>query len=313
MDDKDILKKANAELRDAYDFDPRDPLFGLSTDDMRGNKISRRTTLRLLAASGTLGLAQVLPGLRPQPAMAAAHAGGELKAAWAGVGEITTLDPAQIGQVLQFQIASNVYSGLMHIDNNLVAQGDLAESWEVSADGLEYTIKLREGVTFHNGDAFDAEDVVFTFNRSSDPDQSRHSRVIANVAELQKLNDFEVKFVLKQPQASFMTKALERASGRAMTIVSRGGLETLGLSQYGITPIGTGPYKIASHTLGQAVMLEKFADYYDPDRPKLDKISIQPVDGVEPLAAALEAGDIQYVGGNPFPAQLIDRMTANPD
>ncbi len=313
MTDKDLMKRAEAEMRDAYDYDPRDPLFGLSKDDLRGNKISRRTTLRLLAAGGVLSMTQVLPGLRPSTAMAAGHGGGELNCAWAGVGEITTLDPAQIGQVLQFQIASNIYSGLMHIDNNLVAQGDLAESWEVSDNGLEYTIKLREGVTFHNGDAFNADDVVFTFERSSDPEKSRHSRVIGNVAELQKLNDFEVKFVLKQPQASFLTKALERASGRAMTIVSRGGLEALGVSQYGITPIGTGPYKVASHTLGQAVVLEKFAEYYDPERPKLDKITIQPVDGVEPLAAALEAGDIQYVGGNPFPSQLIERMRSNPD
>lgn len=313
MDDKDLIKRAEAELRDAYDFDPRDPLFGLKKDDMRGTKMTRRTTLRLLAVGGALGMAQVLPGLRPTKAMAAAHSGGELNCAWAGVGEITTLDPAQIGQVLQFQIASNIYSGLMHIDNALVAQGDLAEAWEVSEDGLEYTIKLREGVTFHNGDAFDAEDVVFTFNRSSDPDQSRHSRVIGNVAELQKLNDYEVKFVLKQPQASFLTKALERSSGRAMTIVSRGGLEALGLAQYGLTPIGTGPYKVVSHTLGQAVVLEKFADYYDPERPKIDKITIQPVDGVEPLAAAIEAGDIQYVGGNPVPTQLVSRFQENPD
>ena len=246
--------------------------------------------LRLLAAGGALSLSQVLPGLRPKTAMAAAHAGGELNCAWAGVGEIVTLDPAQIGQVLQFQIASNIYSGLMHIDNALVAQGDLAESWEVSADGLEYTIKLREGVTFHNGDAFNADDVEFTFNRSSDPEKSRHSRVIANVAELQKLNDFEVKFVLKQPQASFLTKALERASGRAMTIVSRGGLEALGDAQYGLTPIGTGPFKVVEHVLGQGVVLEKFADYYDPERPKLDKITIRPVDGVEPLAAAHRGG-----------------------
>ena len=127
-----------------------------------------------------------------------------------------TIDPAQINQVLQFQIASNVLSGLMHIDNSLVAQGDLAESWEVSADGLTYTITLREGVTFHNGDAFTSEDVLFTFNRSSDPEQSIHSRVIANVASLEALNDLEVKFTLKSPQASFLTKALERASGRAM-------------------------------------------------------------------------------------------------
>lgn len=313
MDDKDLINRAKAELRDAYDFDPRDPLFGLSKDDLRGSKMSRRATLRLLAAGGALGLAQVLPGLRPTQAMAAGHSGGELNCAWAGVGEITTLDPAQIGQVLQFQIASNIYSGLMHIDNSLVAQGDLAESWEVSENGLEYTIKLREGVTFHNGDAFNADDVVFTFNRSSDPEQSVHSRVIANVAELQKLNDFEVKFVLKKPQASFLTKALERASGRAMTIVSRGGLEQLGVAQYGLTPIGTGPYKVVEHQLGQGVVLEKFADYYDPERPKLDKITIKPVDGVEPLAAALEAGDVQYVGGNPVPTQLVERFQSNPD
>ncbi|MEM7523250.1 MAG: ABC transporter substrate-binding protein [Pseudomonadota bacterium] len=313
MDRKDLLKRAKAEMRDAYDYDPRDPLFGLNRDDLRGGAISRRATLRLLAAGGTLSLAQMLPGLGGGAAHAAGHAGGELTCAWAGVGEIVTLDPAQINQVLQFQIASNVYSGLMHIDNSLVAQGDLAESWEVSADGLEYAIKLREGVTFHNGDAFDAEDVLFTFNRSSDPEKSIHSRVIANVAELQKLNDYEVKFVLKKPQASFLTKALERASGRAMTIVSRGGLEALGTAQYGLTPIGTGPFKVAEHVLGQGVVLEKFADYYDLERPKLDKITIKPVDGVEPLAAAIEAGDVQYVGGNAVPTQLVERFQSNPD
>ena len=313
MTDKNLHQRAMDELKTAYDFDPRDPLYGLNRDDMRGTKISRRATLRLLAAGGTLTLAHVLPGLRPGAAMAGGHAGGELNAAWSGVGEIVTLDPAQINQVLQFQIASNVMSGLMHIDNSLVAQGDLAESWDVSEDGLEYTIKLREGVTFHNGDAFNADDVVFTFERSSDPEKSIHSRVIGNVSELQKLNDLEVKFVLKQPQASFLTKALERASGRAMTIVSRGGIEALGLAQYGLTPVGTGPFQVTSHQQGQNLVLEKFADYYDPERPKLDKITITTVDGVEPLAAAMEAGDIQYIGGNPVPAQLVDRFKNNPD
>ena len=145
MNDKDLIKRAKAELHDAYDYDQRDPMFGLTKEDLRGNQISRRATLRLLAAGGAaLGLAQVLPGLRATTAIADGHSGGELKCAWAGVGEITTLDPAQIGQVLQFQIASNIYSGLMHIDNSLVAQGDLAEIWEVSENGLEYIIKLRE-------------------------------------------------------------------------------------------------------------------------------------------------------------------------
>ena len=313
MKDEHLINKAEAEFRDALDFDQRDPLFGLSQAEMSGPMLSRRATLRLLAAGGALTMAHVLPGLRPNPAMAAGHGGGELRCAWAGVAEIVTLDPARINQVLQFQIASNVMSGLMHINNDLVAEGDLAESWEISADGLTYTVKLREGVTFHNGDAFNADDVLYTFARSSDPEQSIHSRVIANVTDLEKLNDFEVRFTLSKPQASFLTKALERASGRAMTIVSRRAIEEMGLSQYGLTPVGTGPFRITEHQLGGAVVMEKFAEYFDPERPKLDKITITPVDGTEPLAAALEAGDIDYIGGNPVPSELLDRFKANPD
>ena len=312
MEKDHLMKNAQTELENAYDFDPKDPLFGLSAQEMSGDKLSRRTTLRLLAAGGALTLANILPGLQPRVAMAGGH-GGELRCAWSGVGEIVTLDPAKINQVLQFQIASNVMSGLMHIDNSLVAQGDLADSWEVSSDGLEYKIKLKEGVTFHNGDAFNADDVLFTFNRSKDPEKSIHSRVIGNVRDLQKLNDYEVKFILEKPQASFLTKALERASGRAMTIVSRGALNSLGAEQYGLTPVGTGPFKVVKHQKGGSVILEKNQDYYDPERPKIDKIVITPVDGAEPLAAALEAGDVQYVGGNPIPSQLVERFQSNGD
>lgn len=313
MKHEDLIKKAKAELKEAHDFDPRDPLFGLNRTEMSGPKLSRRATLRLLAAGGALSMAHVLPGLRPTPAFAGGHGGGTLNCAWAGVAEITTLDPAQIGQVLQFQITSNVLSGLMHINNNLVSEGDLAETWEVSEDGRIYTIKLREGVTFHNGDAFTSEDVLFTFNRSSDPEQSRHSRVIANVAELEAMNDYEVKFTLKQPQASFLTKALERASGRAMTIVSRNAIEEMGLAAYGLKPVGTGPFKITEHELGGRVVLEKNENYWDPERPALDKVIITPVDGTEPLAAAIEAGDVDYIGGNPVPGELVDRFKSNGD
>lgn len=307
------LAQMRAAWKEANDFDPRDPLFGLRRDEMTGPQMSRRATLRLLAAGGALTAAHLVPGASSMARAAEGKPGGTLTCGWAGVTEIQTLDPAQIGQVLQFQIASNVLSGLMHIDSTLVARGDLAENWEVSHDGKVYTFKLREGVTFHNGDAFTADDVLFTYARSSDPKKSIHSKVIANVANLEKLNDHEVRFTLKNAQASFLTKALERSSGRAMTIVSKGALAKMGDAQYGLTPVGTGPFKVAEHVLGQGVVLEKFADYYDPERPKLDKIIIKPVDGVEPIAAALEAGDIQYIGGNPLAAQLIDRFKANPD
>src|SRR5688572_22313923 len=171
------------ELADAYDFDPRDPLFGLGAAALSGPRLERRVVLRLLAAAGMLTAGHLIGA--PRPAQAQGKAGGTLNCGWAGVGEIVTLDPAQINQVLQFQISSNVLSGLTHINAELIAQGDLAESWEVSDDGTEYTFKLREGVTFHNGDKFTAEDVLFTHQRSSDPQKSIHSAVLANVAAVE--------------------------------------------------------------------------------------------------------------------------------
>jgi ABC-type transport system substrate-binding protein len=299
------------ELKQAYDFDPKDPLFGLTRQQLGGPELQRRSVLRLLAAAGTLTAWHLMPGSGIKTAQAAS--GGHLKAGWAGVGEFRTLDPAQINQVLLFQIASNILSGLTHINPQLVAQGDLAADWSVSDDGREWIFNLREGVTFHNGDPFTADDVVFTYNRSKNPQNSIHSRVLSNVTDMVKIDDHTVKILLGAPQASFLTKTLERASGRAMTIVSRGGLEQLGESQYGLTPIGTGPFKVTSHTLGQSIVLERFENYYDPERPKLDKVTIIPIIDAEPLAAAIEAGDIQFIGGNPVAPELIDRFEANSD
>jgi len=308
----DHRNRLERELEQAHDFDPRDPMVGLSADDLSGAQLSRRAVLRLLAATGTLAAWQLTPmgGLR---SAAAAARGGTLSCGWAGVGEIRTLDPAQINQVLEFQITSNALSGLTHIGPDLIARGDLAESWTVSADGAEYVFKLRRGVTFHNGDKFDADDVLYTYNRSRDSTKSIHSRVLGNVSSVDKIDPYTVRFKLKHAQASFLTKTLERASGRAMTIVSRNALKSMGNAQYGLTPVGTGPFRVTQHQLGQGVVLERFANYYDPERPRLDKVIIKPISDPEALAAALESGDIQLIGGNPVPPQLVDRFVANPD
>lgn len=314
---RDEKARVEEEYKRAYDFDPKDPLFGLSKQEISGPKLSRRAFLRLTAASGgALSMAHLLGAagiLLPQPARVSAQSGGEMTAGWAGTAEITTLDPAQINQVLQFQVASNVLSGLTHVNADLVAEGDLATDWTVSDDGLEWTFNLREGVTWHNGDPFTADDVLFTYNRSKDPEQSIHSGNLVNVLELEKIDDFTVKLILERPQASLLVKTLERSSGRAMTIVNQNAIEEMGLEQYGLTPVGTGPFMVTEHQLGQGVVLEKFPDYYDPERPILDKITIIPIPENEPLAAAIETGDIHFIGGNGVAAELVDRFVANPD
>ena len=137
--------------------------------------------------------------------------------------------------------------------------------------------------------------------------------MIGNVVDVVAEDDHTVKLVLGAPQASLLTKTLERSSGRAMTIVSQGALEELGEPQYGLTPVGTGPFRVTAHQLGQTLVLERFDGYYDPARPKLDKVTIQPIIDAEPLAAAIEAGDIQLIGGNPIAPEIVDRFVANPD
>lgn len=323
----DLLDRAQQEYADAHNFDADDPLFGLTKEQLSGPKMGRRAVFRLMAAAGMLSMVDVLAGCSA-PAddgsgsggttetasePAAGGMGGEITAGWGGTAEITTLDPAQIGQVLQFQVTSNVLGGLMHITPQLIAEGDLAESWEPSDDGLEWTFTLKSGVTWHDGTPFTADDVVYTFNRSKDPEQSVHSSVLANVASLEKVDDLTVKFIMDKPQASFLVKTLERSSGRAMTIVSQKAIEEMGLEQYALTPVGTGPFKVTSHELGQSLVLERNENYYDSERPKLDKITIIPIPEPEPLAAAIEAGDIHLIGGNGAPGELIDRFEANPD
>lgn len=323
------MQQAQAEFAEAHNFDANDPLFGLTKAQLSGPKIGRRSVLRLMAAAGMLSITDLLVGCaapsetggsaeadgatETASESAAGASGGEMVAGWGGTAEVTTLDPAQIGQVLQFQVTSNVLSGLMHITPDLIAEGDLAETWEPSDDGLEWTFTLKEGVTWHDGESFTADDVIYTFNRSKDPEQSIHSSVLANVASIEKIDDLTVKFVMDQPQASFLVKTLERSSGRAMTIVSQKAIEEMGLEQYGLTPVGTGPFKVTSHELGQSLVLEKNENYYDPERPKLDKITIIPIPEPEPLAAAIEAGDIHLIGGNGAAPELIDRFEANPD
>lgn len=311
-------KRVQEEHERAYDFDPNDPLFGLTKNQISGPKLSRRSVLRLLAASGaalTLAPLMKAAGVMPEATTRIAAQDGlmELTAGWAGTAEITTLDPAQINQVLQFQVASNVLSGLTHINPDLVAEGDLAVDWTVSDDGLEWTFNLREGVTFHNGDPFTAADVVYTYNRSKNPELSIQSGTLANVLDVVAVDDLTVQITLERPQASLLVKTLERASGRAMTIVNQRAIEEMGTDQYGLLPVGTGPFRVTEHQLGQGVTLEKFENYYDPERPMLDKVTIIPIPEPEPLAAAIETGDIQIIGGNPVAAELVDRFVANPE
>jgi peptide/nickel transport system substrate-binding protein len=145
---------------------------------LSGPHVSRRTLLQLAAASGALGYASRLAGASAHPSSRSSFSllrqdvkqGGELR--WGfGLGQIPTLDPAQVNLgIVAGELLSNLFSGLVQFDEELGIIPDLAEAWEVSEDGLEYTFTLRSGLTFHNGDSLTANDFIYTYERTTNPD-----------------------------------------------------------------------------------------------------------------------------------------------
>lgn len=299
---------AMEDLRWAADFDPEDPRLGLNWEDLSSDRITRRTLLRLAIAAGALRY--LSPLLRPTPVFAQGQPGGELKAAW-DVREFSNFDPAFVNQVVQFTVTSNVLSGLTHIDAGLIPRPDLAESWEVSPDGVTWTFRLRRNVRWHNGDRFNADDVIFTFNRTRDPATGHLARSILNPVErLEKLDDFTVRFHMNEPRASFLMKITERSSGRVLTIVNRRALQEMG-REYTRRPVGTGPFRMTEHRLGERVVLEKFPDYFISGRPLLDRITIFNIEEPATIASALESGQVEFI--NNVPEELFNRLRANRD
>lgn len=105
-------------------------------------------------------------GTRPR----AGDTGGTLKLGY-GIQQVLTLDPAQVTQgIVAGELVANLFSSLVQFDEKLGLVPDLAETWEVTPDGKQYTFKLRSGLTFHNGDPLVAQDVVYTHGRTTNAD-----------------------------------------------------------------------------------------------------------------------------------------------
>ncbi|HEV2073040.1 MAG TPA: ABC transporter substrate-binding protein [Thermomicrobiales bacterium] len=145
---------------------------------LSGPRVSRRTLLQLAAASGATAYAAQLSNAAAsssttQRVMGAlrqeAKQGGELR--WGfGLGQIPTLDPAQVNLgIVAGELLSNLFSGLVQFDQELGIIPDLAEDWEVTEDGLQYTFNLRSGLTFHNDDPLTANDFIYTYIHTSEP------------------------------------------------------------------------------------------------------------------------------------------------
>jgi peptide/nickel transport system substrate-binding protein len=290
---------------------------------LSGPRVSRRTLLSLAAASGATGYASRLAMAGAAPvsrtnakrrfAQGEPKPGGTLKLGY-GISQIPNLDPAKVNLgIVAGEIVPNIFSSLVQFDTELGLIPDLAETWEVSEDGMQYSFKLRDGLTFHNGDPLKAEDIVFTYERTTDPDfASPHANKLALVESVDTPDDLTVDFTLSAPFAPFLAVAFSRGPGRAMAPISRRAFEEMGEEQFDQTPVGCGPFALVAETadLSSGFELVAFDGWYG-GRPLLDKIEFTIISEPSSRISALEAGDVDML--DIVPTIGVAQVAENPD
>jgi peptide/nickel transport system substrate-binding protein len=162
------------------------------------------------------------------------------------IAEPQALDPHAVTALNDFRILMNVYDGLVrYAPGTLEVEPALATEWEISEDGTVYTFTLREGVSFHDGTPFDAEAVVFNFERMLDEEHPFHftgpfplSFFFSAIETVEAVDAQTVRFTLAEPYAPFLSN-LAYPTG---LIVSPAAVEAHG-AEFGRNPSGTGPFR----------------------------------------------------------------------
>jgi peptide/nickel transport system substrate-binding protein len=232
-------------------------------------------------------LACVLLAVAP-PREGAAQAKPEGEMRWALYVTLSPVwfDPGEVtGQLTPFWILYAIHDALVKpMPGNLMSPS-LAESWTLSADQRTYEFKLREGLTFHNGDPFTAEDVKFSFHRS------KGSRALhEKVREVTVVSPFRVRFTLHEPWPDFMSFYGTIVSG-AGWIVPKKYVDQVGNDGFKRHPIGLGPYKFVSHTPGIELVMEANESYWRK-MPSVRRLVFKSVPESTTRLAMLKRGEV---------------------
>ncbi|MEI7342972.1 glutathione ABC transporter substrate-binding protein GsiB [Pectobacterium brasiliense] len=208
----------------------------------------------------------------------------------------TSLDPYDANDSLSQTVAKSFYQGLFGFDKEMKQVNVLADSYDVSPDGLTYTVKLHPGVKFHDGTAFNAAAVKVNLDRASNPDNRlKRYNLFKMIEKTEAVDDLTVKITLKTPFSAFVNNLAHPAA----VMISPAALKQYG-KDIGFHPVGTGPYRFVTWNQTDFVKVEKFNGYWKAGLPKLDSITWRPVVDNNTRAALLQTGEAQFAYPIPF-------------
>ncbi|HIJ88839.1 MAG TPA: peptide-binding protein [Desulfuromonadales bacterium] len=210
------------------------------------------------------------------------------------IGEASTLIPLLATDASSHAVAGQIYNGLIKYDKNLNIVGDLAESFDISADGLTITFHLRHGVIWHDGTPFTAKDVLYTYQVTIDPKTpTAYAEDFKQVKSITAPDASTIRVTYGEPFAPAL-------ASWGMNILPAHLLEGQDITKSPLArkPVGTGPYRFKEWLSGQKIVLEANNDYFE-GRPFIDRFIYRIIPDTSTMYMELKAGAIDLMSLTP--------------
>ena len=239
--------------------------------------------------------------------LAAALPAGAAELRYASTTDPNTLDPNAGNSAPVYSLLGNVYEGLVRRGRDMALEPGLATSWEPIGEGEGWRFVLREGVTFHGGETFDAEDVVFSYERASS-EQSDTASWFAGVTSVESVDPLTVEIRTDAPNPIFpdsianwmmMDAGWAADNGAERPNIEQGNFATNNAN-------GTGPYRVTERQPGLSTVLEAYDGWWGEDRGNVTRAVFTPVQNAATSVAALLSGELDLI--EPVPVQDADRV-----
>ena len=220
-----------------------------------------------------------------------------------------TLDPATMSSLSRVDVMSNIFEGLVQFGERAEIRPAVAERWDISPDGRIYTFYLREAARFHNGRRVRSEDVKYSFERQMRQNEDAAAWAFRplvgadqfmsgdadSVAGIRVVSEQVLRLELIQPVAFFLSTLCTEYS----YIVPREEVERPSMD-FEIRPVGSGPFRVVEPVLGKEVQLERFANYWNPVLPYVDRLTVFFGLSAEEIFDTFLRGELDYVSDLPL-------------
>lgn len=216
--------------------------------------------------------------------------------------DVISLDPAAKDSSSEMQMASHLYDPLVDYDADLTKKPGLAESWTILEDGVTWEFKLRQGVKFSNGNDFNADDVVFSFERILNDPTLEMGVYLMRLQEVKKVDDYTVQLVTKIPYPVFAGSLVH------IMMLDKETCEGLTSEEIAANPVGTGRYCLEEHVKESYIKLVRNDDYWG-ELPEAETVEFRVIANAATRTTALINGEVDFISN--IPVMDVDRLKSD--